>query len=49
MTFRLFLERGFAKVALGVDSENTTNATGLYERVGMRVYREFLAYRKELG
>ena len=48
MTFRLFLERGFAKVGLGVDSENTTNATRLYERVGMRVYREFLAYRKKL-
>jgi mycothiol synthase len=49
MTFHLFLERGFAKIGLGVDSENTTNATRLYERVGMRVYREFLAYRKEPG
>lgn len=49
VTFRLFLERGFATVGLGVDSENKTNATRLYERVGMHVYREFLAYRKELG
>jgi hypothetical protein len=36
-------------VALGVDAENTTGATRLYERVGMRVVVQDDAYEKLLG
>lgn len=40
--------RGYRKVALGVDSENLTGATRLYERAGMKVDREWIVYEKEL-
>ena len=30
---------GLRKIQLGVDAENTTGASGLYERVGMRIVR----------
>ena len=36
-SFRRFAERGETVVALGVDSENPTGATRLYERAGMRI------------
>jgi len=38
-SFRALAERGRRSVGLGVDSENTTNAVALYERVGMHVAR----------
>ncbi len=41
--------RGRTRVALGVDAENTTGATRLYERVGMRVVVQDDAYEKVLG
>jgi GNAT superfamily N-acetyltransferase len=41
--------RGRRRVALGVDAENTTGATRLYERVGMRVIVQDDAYEKLLG
>jgi len=41
--------RGRRRVALGVDAENTTGATRLYERVGMRVVVQDDAYEKLLG
>jgi mycothiol synthase len=36
-SFALFLARRLHRVRLNVDAENATGATGLYERVGMRV------------
>lgn len=47
--FREFWERGIRRVTLGVDSENPTGATRLYESVGMHVESESVAYEKELG
>ena len=46
--FGEFWRRGERRVALGVDSQNTTGATRLYERVGMQVLWEVVVYRKEL-
>jgi mycothiol synthase len=46
--FNEFYRRGEKVVALGVDAENQTGATRLYERVGMSVYQEFVLYEKEL-
>ncbi|MGZ3666136.1 MAG: GNAT family N-acetyltransferase, partial [Ktedonobacterales bacterium] len=46
--FREFQRRGYHTVALGVDSQNLTGATRLYEQVGMRVTRQFDSYRKVL-
>ena len=39
-------EAGLHEVRLNVDAENGTGATRLYERVGMRVRREWLVYEK---
>jgi mycothiol synthase len=39
--FRAFRERGLRRAGLGVDSENPTGATRLYEAVGMRVSDRF--------
>ena len=46
--FADFYRRGKRKVGLGVDSQNLTGATRLYERAGMRVVRQFDQYRKVL-
>jgi GNAT superfamily N-acetyltransferase len=46
--FAQFYERGERRVSLNVHTENPTGATRLYERVGMRVEREEVLYRKEL-
>jgi mycothiol synthase len=40
--------RGIRHVGLGVDAENATGATRLYEHAGMRVSREWIEYEKEL-
>jgi mycothiol synthase len=47
--FHDLFARGRRRVALGVDAENTTGATRLYERVGMRVALQDDAYEKLLG
>ncbi|NWF70098.1 MAG: GNAT family N-acetyltransferase [Chloroflexi bacterium] len=47
-TFAMFRQRGYHRVGLGVDANNTSNAVALYERVGMRVYMQHVAYRKVL-
>lgn len=39
---------GKLRAGLGVDSENTTGATRLYEKAGMRVQMQFVSYEKEL-
>jgi ribosomal protein S18 acetylase RimI-like enzyme len=47
-SFRRFREAGERSVALGVDAENPTGATRLYERAGMRVLWRADVWRKEL-
>lgn len=47
-SFQLAVERGFTRVALGVDASNATGAVHLYESAGMRVYLEFVNYAKPL-
>ena len=37
--FRTMFERGFSRIGLGVDAENTTGAVRLYERAGMKQVR----------
>jgi mycothiol synthase len=44
--FGAFWQRGRRRVALGVDSENLTGATRLYESVGMRVERAHDRYQR---
>ena len=47
-TFREFQRRGQTRITLGVDAENPTGATKLYERVGMHVELEAVVYEKAL-
>ena len=47
-TFGEFYRRGLRVVALGVDSQNLTGATRLYERAGMRVERQYDICEKAL-
>ena len=47
-SFRRFRETGETIAALGVDSENPTGATRLYERAGMRVLWRADVWEKEL-
>lgn len=47
-SFRRFRDRGETVVGLGVDAENSTGATRLYERAGMRRAWAATAYQKEL-
>jgi mycothiol synthase len=47
--FGEFYRRGKRRVALGVDAENPTGATRLYERAGMYVAYEVVTYGKELA
>jgi mycothiol synthase len=46
--FNEFWRRGERKVGLGVDAENPTGATRLYERAGMDVAFEAVVYEKRL-
>ena len=46
--FGEFYRRGRQRVALGVDSQNLTGATRLYQRAGMHIKRENLNFEKEL-
>lgn len=47
-SFRELHARGERRVALGVDVQNPTGATRLYERVGMRVFWEAAVYEQVL-
>ena len=47
-SFRRFRETGETTVALGVDAENPTGATRLYERAGMRVLWQADVWEKVL-
>jgi mycothiol synthase len=46
--FGEFYRRGIRKAGPGVDAYNLTGALRLYEKAGMRVYRKFNTYEKEL-
>ncbi|MEZ4679723.1 MAG: GNAT family N-acetyltransferase [Caldilineaceae bacterium] len=46
--FGEFYRRGITTVGLGVDASSLTGATRLYEQVGMRVFRHYAIYEKEL-
>jgi len=48
-THREFWRRGERGLVLGVDAENPTGATRLYQRAGMQVAFEFVACEKQLG
>jgi mycothiol synthase len=48
-TFGLFYDRGEGRVGLGVDAENPSGATRLYERAGMHVEAEHQTWEKELA
>jgi GNAT superfamily N-acetyltransferase len=47
--FADWFSRGVTTVALGVDAQNPTGATRLYERAGMHVGYEAIAFQKELA
>ena len=47
--FREFYRRGERKVALGVDAQNPTGATRLYERAGMHVAYAAVAFEKGIA
>lgn len=46
--FGEFYRRGKHTVVLGVDSQNLTGATRLYQRAGMHIKRENISFEKEL-
>ena len=46
--FGEFYKRGTTTVGLGVDARSLTGATRLYERAGMHMVNEIVAYEKEL-
>lgn len=47
-SFGEFYRRGKKRVGLGVDTQNLTGATRLYERAGLRPSRQWDTYEKEL-
>ena len=46
--FGEFYQRGHKHVGLGVDTQNLSGATRLYEKAGMHIAKEFTFYEKEL-
>jgi mycothiol synthase len=47
-SFGEFYRRGMKTIGLGVDAQNPTGATRLYQKVGMCTASEFVSYEKEL-
>ncbi|MGH2494200.1 MAG: GNAT family N-acetyltransferase [Ktedonobacteraceae bacterium] len=47
-SFGEFYRRGTRNAGLGVDAQNLSGATRLYEKVGMHVVRVYINYEKEL-
>jgi ribosomal protein S18 acetylase RimI-like enzyme len=47
-SFGAFRERGYTRGTLGVDASSRTGATRLYERAGMRVYRDTVFLEREV-
>ena len=48
-SFARFPDRGARHAVLNVDAENTTGATGLYERVGMRVVNRWDLWERPMA
>ncbi len=48
LAFGEFQRRGYAAVGLGVDTQNLSGATRLYEKAGMHPIQELAVYEKEL-
>jgi mycothiol synthase len=48
-SFAEFYDRGERRVGLGVDAQNRSGATRLYERAGMHVEAEHLTWEKEVA
>jgi len=48
-SFREFHRRGKRRVGLGVDAQNATDATRLYESIGMVVDSEQVVWEKEVA
>jgi mycothiol synthase len=46
--FAEFAQRGEQRVALGVDAQNATGATQLYDRVGMQIAFHANVFRKDV-
>jgi mycothiol synthase len=47
-SFNEFYKRGTKTIGLGVDAENQTGATKLYQSAGMKIASEYVFYEKEL-
>jgi mycothiol synthase len=47
-SFGEFYQRGTTTIGLGVDTQNPTGATRLYQKVGMHAVSEFAVYEKQL-
>lgn len=47
-SFGEFYKRGMKTIGLGVDAQNPTGATRLYQKVGMYAASEFVTFEKEL-
>jgi mycothiol synthase len=47
-SFGEFYKRGTRTIGLGVDAQNPTGATRLYQKIGMHIASEFVTYEKEL-
>jgi mycothiol synthase len=47
-SFAEFYKRGTKVIGLGVDAQNPTGATRLYQKAGMYIASEFVIYEKEL-
>lgn len=47
-SFGEFYKRGMQTIGLGVDAQNPTGATRLYQKAGMHVAAEYVIYEKEL-
>ena len=48
-SFRMFEERGSKRVSLGVDAGNTTGATALYEKSGMKVEQRHELFQRPVS
>ena len=48
-SFEAFRAKGFTRGTLGVDASSVTGATRLYERAGMRVYRDTVFMERPVG
>jgi hypothetical protein len=43
----MFAERGVCRVLVSVDAQNPTDATGVYERVGMQIVNRWDQWERE--